>query len=105
MLQSIALEELVNASGTSEDLMLRLSVYKEKYDIDEIVTLFNGKTLKAFCKKNLKGLKLNKGNNFMISEITKFLNNAQDKAGRRICSDAWTVVLDFLGKSWTDMYI
>ena len=105
MLQNVALEELVNASGTSEDLMIRLSIHKKKYDIYEIMTLFDGKTLKAFCKKNLKELKLNKGNKYMITEITTFLNNAQDKAGRRICSDAWTVVLDFLGKSWIDIYI
>jgi len=105
MLQLVSIEELLDASGTSQDLMIRLSTHKKKYDIDEIMTLFNGKTLKAFCKKNLKGLKLNKGNKYMTVEITDFLNKAQDKAGRKICSDAWGNVLDFLGKSWMELHI
>ena len=100
MLQQVASAEQLNASGSSVQLINGLNNHKDKYDIEDIVKFFSGKTLKSFCKKNIKQVKLNKGNKYMTSNITVFLKNAQDRAGRKICSDAWSIVLDFLGKEW-----
>ena len=102
MLQLLASSDQLNAGGSSVELIDVLSKHKKKYVVEDIMVLFDGKTLKAFCKKNMKHVKLNKGNKHMASQITVFLTKAQDKAGRRICSDAWSIVLDYLGKSWME---
>lgn len=104
MLQQLATKEGLTAAGTSADLMSSLSRHRKKYDVDEIMLVFDQKSLKAFCKRYLKNVKLNKGKKHMIRYICNFLEQAQDKAGRKICSDSWVNVLDFLGKSWIELY-